>query len=570
MSTVLLLGLVLRAGVYGDVSAQGQAQTFEATNPNGASSSARSLIIAENLGLHYAGTPFGPNAVLLGAGLQAMNVNGFGDAGSLVSGRSATLDLSVGLFPRRALPLRLYARGTLTDGGPQSFATLGGREALAVGANVHLEPFKLLPGLRLDAEHLSFTGLGATKPLGDVRRTLAATLYRQIDSHQVSATLRVTNEERALIGQWLGVGLLGSWTSPTHTTTLSAESVDRSRLTVPLPGAATSMVDRTLRLNHQQRWTRRLFSDASARLTDVRFDAASGTQGGATAGVSWQPFELHELSLSAAGEVGFATTTASPTTGSTAGGMGRVGYARELGPVRAGAFVGGMAQHCQNCVGLTDGWMGSFDVGVSASTVAFSRFDAQADYRAALVRAPMGRGGNRTEHHGKVTGRVRLWGRSDAYALVGYDDGFRDYIDLSSGGIASLHEQALSLGGGLQASVWRGMVSVDARHLRGNAVIPASPFSLGPPQTAREVTQLTANALMPVLPWLDANGGASAGWTVLDGGRPLSTFTTNLGVSARVGRFTSSLTWSLYRNDTQGFVTTQHLVRLAVSRPFDF
>ncbi len=568
--SVLVLSLVLRAGVYGDLSAQGQAQTFEATTPNGSKSSTRSLIIAENLGLHYAGTPFGPNAVMLGAGLQAVNVNGFGDAGALVSGRSATLDVSVGLFPRRALPLRLYARGTLTDGGPQSLATLGGRESLAVGANVHLEPFAILPGLRLDVEQLNFTGYGTTTPLGDVRRTLAATLYKQLDSHQLSATVRVTQEQRSLIGEWLGVGLLGSWTGPQHTTSLAAESVDRSKLVVPLPGAATSMVDRTLRLNHQQRWTRRFFMDASARLADVRFDAASGTQGGATAGVSWQPFEAHELSVSAAGDVGFATTTATTQTGATAGGTGRLGYARAFGPIRAGAFVGGMGQHCQNCVGLTDGWMGSFDVGVAASTVAFERFDAQADYRTALVRAPMGRGGNRTEHHGKLTGRVRLWGRSELYALVGYDDGFRDYIDLTSGGIASLHEQALSLGGGAQVLVWRGMASVDARHVRGNSVIPASPFSLGPPLTAREVTQLSANLVLPVLPWLDAQGGAMSGWTVLDNARPLFTVTTNVGLTARVGRFSSSLTWNVYRNDTQGFVTTQHLVRLAVSRPFDF
>lgn len=68
---------------------------LEATTPNGSTQSVRSLLISENLGLHYAGTPFGPNAVLLSAGFEGMNMNGFGDAGALLSGRSATLDLAV-------------------------------------------------------------------------------------------------------------------------------------------------------------------------------------------------------------------------------------------------------------------------------------------------------------------------------------------------------------------------------------------------------------------------------------------------------------------------------------------
>ena len=105
-------------------------------------------------------------------------------------------------------------RDALTDGGPQSIATLGGREALAFGANVHLEPFAWAPGLRVDAEQLNFTGIGTTKPLADVRRSLTASLYKQLDTHQVTATLRVTQENRTVVGEWLGVNLLGSWTTP--------------------------------------------------------------------------------------------------------------------------------------------------------------------------------------------------------------------------------------------------------------------------------------------------------------------------------------------------------------------
>lgn len=570
VASSVLMASVAQAGVFGNVSAEGQAQTLDATTPNGTTQSVRSLLISENLGLHYAGTPFGPNAVLLSAGFEGMNMNAFGDAGALLSGRSATLDLAIGLFPRRALPLRLYVRGTLTDGGPQSIATLGGREALAFGANVHLEPFVWAPGLRVDAEQLNFTGIGTTTPLADVRRALTASLYKQLDTHQVTATLRVTQENRTVVGEWLGVNLLGSWTSPKHSTTLMAESVDRSHLIVPLPGAASSMVERNVRFAHQQRWTPRFFTDATGRLSDVRFDNASGTQGGATVGASWQPFEQHELAASATGDVGFATTTATTKVGSTAGGAARVGYGRVIGPVRPGVFAGTMAQHCANCVGLTDGWMASVDTGVSVSTVGFERFDAQADYRVALVRAPMGRGGNRTEHHAKGTGRVRIGARSEVYTLIGYDDGYRDYIDLLSGGIATLREQAFTIGGGAQTTLGRGTGNLDLRHLRGASVIPQSPFSLGPPLTARSVTQLSANVMLPVLPWLDAHAGGLAGWTVLDSNLPLTTITGNVGVTARFGRFTSSLSWNVVRNDTQGFVTTQHLVRLSLARPFDF
>lgn len=564
------IATVAQAGVFGFASAQGQAQTFEATGANGATTGTRSLLISENLGLHYAGTPFGPNALLLGAGFEGMNVNAFGDTGSLMSGRAATVDLSVGLFPRRALPLRLYVRGTLTDGSPQSFATLGGRESLAYGANVHLEPYKLLPGLRLDAEQHHFTGFGTATPLGDVRRTLTATLYKSFDAHQVTATARVTQEARTAVGEWLGANLLLSWTSPKHTTTVLAESVDRSRLVLLLPNAPRSMVERTVRLGHQQRWTARFFTDATARLSDVRLDSATGTQGAAAVGAAWQPLEQHELQLSATGDVGFATTSATTQTGSTAGGSARAGYGRPLGPVRPGVSVGAMAQHCANCVGLKDGWLGAFETGASVSTLGFERFDAQLDYRLALVRAPMGRGGNRTEHHARANGRIRLPMRGELNLLVAWDDGYRDYIDLSSGGIATLREQAFTVGAGVHTTIGRGTAGVDARHARGLAVLPAATFSFGPPLTAREVTQVTATALVPVSPIFDAQAGALGAWTVLDGGRPLTTYGGNVGLTARVGRFTSQLTWNVMRNDTAGFVTTQHLVRLSLSRPFDF
>lgn len=570
VASLCLLAPLAHAGVSGNASAQGMVQTLESKAPNGVSLGTRTLLLSENLGIHYSGTPFGSNAVLLSAGFEGMNVNAWGDGGALVSGRAATIDLSVGLFPRRSLPLRLYARGTLTDGGPQAVATMGGREAIAFGANVHLEPFRFFPGLRVDAEQTSFTGIGTTRPLGDVRRTLTANLYKQIDTHQLSATARIIQENRTFSGEWLGVNLLTSWTSPKHTTILLAESVDRSRLTFQVPGLSPSMVERTVRLSHQQRWMPRLFTDATLRLTDVRFTSAFGTQGGGTISASWQPFEAHELQVSGGADLGFASTSATTQLGQVAGGTARVGYSRLISVVRPGVFVGGLAQHCANCVGLTDGWLGSFDAGGSISLVGITRFDAQADYRIALVRAPMGRGGNRTEHHARGTGRFHLGTRGDLYVIVGYDDGFRDYIDLLSGGIATLREQAVTVGGGAQLTLGRGTASLDARHMRGNSVIPQSTFTLGPPPTARVVTQLNATVLMPVLPWLDAQAGGNAAWTVLDNALPLNTLNGNVGATARFGRFTTGLSWNVMRNDFGGAITTQHLIRLSINRPFDF
>ncbi|MBL8923043.1 MAG: hypothetical protein JNJ54_29610 [Myxococcaceae bacterium] len=569
--TVMLWAAAAQAGVSGQASVQGQVQTLETKAPNGVTIGTRALTLSENLGIHYTGTPFGANAVLLSAGFEGMNMNAFGDAGALMSGRTGTIDLSVGLFPRRALPVRLYARGTLTDGGPQSFASFGGREAIAFGVNLNLEPGKYLPGLRLDAEQMNYTALGSNRTLGDLRRTLNATLFKQFGEHQVNLTTRLMQESRVLTGDWLGVFLIGTWTSPRHTTTLMADHIDRSRLAVQLPGQApTTVVERNARLSHQQRWTPRLFTDVSLRVTDARFPTAWGTQGGGTVGASWQPFEQHELVMSGSADVGFAATSTNTRVGSLSGGSARAGYGRSFGYVRPGVSVGGLAQHCANCVGLVDGWLGAFDVGASVATMGFTRFDAQLEYRMALVRAPAGRGGNRTEHHAKGTGRFRINSRSEVYALVGYDDGYRDFIDVLSGGIATLREQAFTVGGGVQATLGRGTGSLDARHSRGNAVIPQSTFTFGPPPTAREVTQLNATVLLPVLPWLDTSAGGVAAWTVIDNTQPLTTFGGNVGASARFGRFTSTLAWSVMRNDVSGSVTTQHLVRLSLSRPFDF
>lgn len=580
--TLLSTAAAAHAGTFGFVSAQGQGQVLDTRGPNGDQRTSASLLLQENLGIHYAGLPFGPSVAMLGAGLEASNVNAWGPSGSLLSGRSATLDLSLGLFPRRALPLRLYVRGTVTDGGPQSLATLGGRESLAYGANVNVEPTWFLPGLRLDAEEHRFTGQGTTTPLGDVRRTLSATLYRSVGVHQLYANARVEQEQRTLIGQWLGVNGTLSWAGPTHQTTALGSYLQRSLdfagqgpgvglTTGVLPGGARALAERQLRVSHIQRWTPRLFTDLSGRLSDARFSGGTGVLGGAALSAGWQPIVGEELSVSAGGDVGFSETASPVATSSarTFGAMARAGYARPLSVIKPGAFLGASTQYCGSCAGLTDGLLTSLDAGLSVATLGFERFDVLADYRVALVRAPEGRGGNRTEHHARVTGRIRILERHEVSLLAAYDDGVRDYLDVVQGGVGALREQTFTGGAGVSLPVWRGTGSLDVRHVQGHSAMLASPFSAGPPVTARALTQVNATVLVPLHPQVDLNAGALGSWTVLDGARPLSTIAFTAGATLRAGRISAQLSYQVSRSDSFNLVTTQHFLRLSLSRPFE-
>ncbi len=583
LTTVLTVATAAHADTFGFLSAQGQGQLLTTQDPNGAQRSSASLLLQENLGLHYAGLPFGPSVAMVGAGLEASNVNVFGPAGALLSGRAATLDLSVGLLPRRALPLRLYVRGTVSDGGPQSVATLGGRESLAYGANINLEPYWLLPGLRLDAEEHRFTGPGTTTPLGDIRRTLSATLYRSIGAHQLNAIVRVDQEQRTQLGQWFGVNTTLSWASPTHQTTVLGSYLTRSldfaggspgvgvgsRV---LPGGARAISERQLRLSHVQRWTPRFSTELTGRLSDARFAGGSGALGGAGLSAGWQPLPNEELSFSAGGDVGVATTTNPVATSSaqTIGATARVGYARPIAFLKPGVFVGANTQYCGGCAGLTNGLLTSLDAGLSLSTLGFQRFDLSGDYRLALVRAPVGRGGNRTEHHARVTARVRVLDRNEVSLLGAYDDGMRDYLDVAEAGIATLHEQAVTGGLGVSVPLWRGTGALDVRHVRGRSAVLASPFTQGPPLTARELTQVNATVLMPLTSSLDVSLGGQGSWTVIDAARPLSTLGVTAGVVVRAGRLSAQLSYQWSRSDTAALVTTQHFLRLSLFRPFEF
>lgn len=565
------------AGLTGQISATGQGVALEAGQPGGAITRQLTAMLQENLGLQYSGLPFGPSVALLSAGLQASNLNLFTLGGEPLGARTASLDVSVGLLPRRSMPLRLFARGTVTDGGPQLMPTLGGRESLAYGANVNIDPGgSFWPSLRADYEEQRFTGLGTVTPLADVRRQAHLGLARGFGLHRVSLSGRFDQEQRSVTGAWANITVNGSWGSPAHQLTVVGTWIDRQLVTaLPSPslqnpglvGNVMAVRERQLRLDHVQRLSPSLQLEARGRLGDARFSNGTGALGGLGLGATWFPLGGQDLSLSASGDVGF-TDTSSVGMGTSAGGSGRAGYARTIGPVRGGLFVGGGSQWCA-CTGLAAGFLSSIDAGGSIGTIGFDRFELRADYRFAWIDAPMGRGGKRLEHHALGFARARILPNLEVNLGGGYDDGFRDYIDVVGGTIASIHERAGFFGGGVGLTVGRVMGTADVRHARGGALIPAGGIVNGPPPSARAVTSGSLNVIAPITSQLDLTAGANLAFTSLDAAPPLSTLSGQAGVNVRLGRIAGSLAYQVSRADTVGLVTTQHFLRLTLSRPFE-
>lgn len=250
--TCALTAATALAGLTGEVSASGQVQVLDAQQPGGASRQSTAALLSENLSLHYAGMPFGTSVAMLGAGLHASNLNLWSDAGPL-SARTASASLSVGFLPRRAVPVRLYVRGTLAEGAPQLVPTLGGRESLAFGANVSLEPRGWAPGVRADFDEQHFSAPGAVEVLGDVRRAASLVLARPFGAHRVSLGVRFDQEHRALSGDWSRVGVDGQWLAPGQQLTLSLAQVDRLPLTTALVPTATR--ERQGRAEYGLRWS---------------------------------------------------------------------------------------------------------------------------------------------------------------------------------------------------------------------------------------------------------------------------------------------------------------------------
>jgi hypothetical protein len=521
-------------------------------------------MLQETLNLQYSGMPFGPSVAVLSAGLQGSNANLWGGDVEPSSGRSATLDVAVGLLPRRAVPVRVYLRGTLAEGSPQ-FVTIGGRERLAFGANVNLEPGGWMPGLRLDFDEEHFSGLNPSAPLGDERRMGRLGLSRSFGAHRVALSLRFEQEHRALISDWHALTLTSSWLSPLHETSASASILDR-QLTQALPGLPNAVEERQVRVDHVQRLTMSLSADAHGRLEDARFSTGQGSLGQLSLGGRWRPFTAHELAVSANADLGFTDTSGAGHSNSS-GGSGRLSYARPVGPIQLGGFAGGGSQWCA-CAGLAHGFLSSLDAGATLSTIGLAHLEARADYRFSLVDAPLGRGGKHREHHVAAFARSRFttWGQVTLNA--GYDDGFRDYIDVNAT-LTSLHEQALSVGGAVTIMLGRGSGTLEVRHVRGSAVLPPGGLVSGPPVTARAISSGSITGLVPIVNGLDASVSGRAAWTTLDSAAPLFTAGATAGVSVRLGRIIANLQYEFGSSNTQGLQSFQHFVRLSLLRPFE-
>ncbi|MFZ5445487.1 MAG: hypothetical protein ACOZQL_36185 [Myxococcota bacterium] len=558
-----LCASVALAGLTGEVSATGQVQVLDAQQPGGTTRQSNAALLSENLSLHYAGMPFGPSVAMLAAGLHASNLNLWSDAGAF-SARTASADLSVGLLPRRAVPVRLYVRGTLAEGAPQFVPTLGGRESLAFGANVNLEPGGWTPGVRADFDEQHFTAPGAAELLGDLRRAATLTLSRPFGAHRVSLGVRFDQEHRALSGDWSRVGVDGQWLAPNQQLTLSLAQIDRLPLVSPLMPAATR--ERQGRVEYGLRWSPQLATQLQARVGDATFAAGTGALGSAGVGVQWRPWLAHELTIAGSGDVGFAQTSGAGTSSSLGGAL-RLGYGRPVGPLKLGAAAGATTQWC-SCVGLSEGLLSSVELSASVGTWAVERLEARADYRFSAIDAPMGRGGRRLEHHVSLFSRLRVTSWGHATLTAGYDDGFRDYVDVTAS-LASLHEQALFVSAAFTFSLARGTATVEARHSRGSAVLPAGSLVQGSPLVARTVTGGTVTALVPISPRVDATLGTQAAWTTLDAAPPLANVGVQAGVAVRLGRITVLTQYQLGFARAQELSSTQHFIRLTLTRPFE-
>ncbi len=554
------------AGVTGHVSSEGQAISISSYDRVGGTRQAASLMLEESIGLHYSGMPFGPSVALIAAGVEALNVNSWSSGASL-SGRAASIDLSVGLFPRRALPVRIYAHGTLTDGSGPSVLTMGNRESLLYGASLNLDPDQKWPGARLEAQEQRMTALGSKRTLGDVTRMVSGSVYRSFGEHQVNLGAQFRQDEREVLGKIDNFLVNGSWTSPRHQTGLVLGETERTLLPAGLAGVSPS-TDRFGRLWHVQRWFPELSTDASAHVVDSSFANGTGTQVGVGVGASWKPLAAHDFLLSGSADVG-ATRSQNPggtATGSVGGGGLRAAYSRPVRRFVGGAAFGASATHC-SCVGSIEATRSMVDGTLTLGTLDFERFNASAEYTVAWVQAPPVLGGARFEHHARLAGQARIHQVLGQLSL-GYDDSVRDYVDVTTNQIVPFHERVFVGAISALVPIASGTLSAEARHARGASFSSPSPFVNAPLSSARTTTHVSLDALYPVGTRVEARAGALADWTTLSGSQGLFTAGGQATISVRFGRLIGALSYQYTRSDVSGLATNQHLVRLMLSRPF--
>ena len=527
--------------------------------------SSPSTVLMERLTLRYAGLPFGPSVAVATLGGSFSNSSGWMGNGTRTDGRVLSFDGSVGFLPRRAVPLRLYGSGTFDAGSGGALASQGGGPAYLYGAALSLEPGPL-PGMRLDASESRSSRPG--HPDGsDVQRRVVATSYGTVAKQRVNLGLRLDDDVRDGAGEITSMGATLSVSSTPHQTTLLANEVRRS-----LPSIAGTTSDRTLSGDSNQRWSSVLGSQLGLRVTEAGAPGAKGTSTDGRAGFTWVAIPgTRQLTLSAGGSAAHTSTTtgALVATGDAYGGSARAGFSMPVRRFTAGLGVGASVDTC-DCAFGNEGTTRLVDASASASLPIEGRGSAHADYRIASAFAPMGRGGDRLEHHARTSGRLALNGVSSLNASLSYDDGRRELVDITSGRASTQRERVIAGALGVSRSLGSLALSGEVRHSRGSLVTSGGAFVAGRARSARTSTSGQATVGWRPLPELSLQAQAVGSWITLDDDTSIGSFAGNAALLWRLGLITASLQYQATRVELVNVESSfQHSVRAVVGRPFE-
>jgi hypothetical protein len=594
-----------RANVTGNVEVQ--TQTTQSSVAPGAGTT-QSTLLMESLALHYAGLPFGPDVAIATAGGGFSNVTGWG-SGMQLRGRVFSFDGSVGFLPRRAVPLRLYAGGSIEDGATGVLASRGPGPSVLYGGALNLEPSRWLPGLRLDASEGRSSRPGHDA-MSDVQRRVVASGFGNVGGQRVNMALRLDDDHRDLAGDQSVRSATLDVSSPRHQTTFLYSETHRSLAVeqtlpptglpaLPPPSGITS--DRLLSGTSDQRWSPALSTQLAGRLSDAGADGASGRVGDARAAVIWVPVRAtSQLTLSANGSAGFAQTTTPPrlvntdagpqlapevdVAGASWGAGTRAALSRPFGPLSAGIAVGasangfsttscrrpGAAPGSGDCGFGSDGVTRQLDATGSLALPPSTRFSGTLEHTVARAVAPIGRGGDRLENHSRATGRLPVGDWSAFTATLAYDDGFRELYDIDSGRAAGVHEQAVTGSLGLSTHLGRVALSTEARHSRGAVVTGSSIFVAGGATQVRSMTSGYATASWSPLRDLALQAQVLGSRADLTRSPGITSAGANAALVWRLGRMNASVQYQGARVQYDGQPPTlQQSIRTLLSRPFE-
>jgi len=566
VALTLLAAPRARANVTGYAEVQGQSTQTTTQPVGGEARTSATNLLQETLSLHYAGLPFGPAVALVTAGGTFSSVNAWYGQGLQASSRALSFDTSLGLLPRRSVPLRLYAGGTVVTGTSGPLAANGAGPSLLYGGALNLEPGRLAPGLRLDLSEARSSRPGLPD-LSDLQRRLTATAYLDARGQRLNLSLRMEDDHREAAGDVTSRALTLDWGSPRHQTTLLASAVRRS---LAILTGITS--DRQLSASSVQRWQPAVSTSLSARLSESSGGGASGTLGDARASFTWRPVDgRRQLTLSGGGSAGFTRTTsaAGEVTGDTYGASARASYGQPVGPVNALLAVGAATSTC-DCRFGNQGTTTLLDASASATLVAGGRRSCQLDYAAVRATAPLASGGDRLEHHARAFGWLGLGEASSVTASLGYDEGRRELLDITTGRAVTLPERALSASLGGATQLGRVFPSAEVRHARNTVVTEGSPFVAGSATRVRAVTSGLATLAWNPLERLGLQGQLRGSWTELDRAATLATIGANLALTWRLGRLLLAAQYQLTRSQLgDDPAASQQSIRLTLSRPFE-